>query len=249
MKKRVKSTSLLPIDRLIVLIILALLITQLDSCASYLCGSFDTSEQPEGGPSAYKSGDVVGLNVALSWMAGLNGAGAGGSNSAGRPMYATEDPLQNPFDRPFAAPAAGGGSIRIRPAVEFVEKGSKVTGVTSRLNYLEGIADAVYYYSLPGGSAVYGGLGPFLSYGIGGKTGNGAGKVSSFGGDDGYKRFDAGLNVAAGYELPCTLRIGVEYDLGLYNDSPAPDYTSRNRTFSINVGYSVNKIIGALRRK
>jgi len=45
------------------------------------------------------------------------------------------------------------------------------------------------------------------------------------------------------------LRFGLGYDLGLVNKSPAPDYTSRNRSFSIRVGYSVDNIIAAIKGK
>ncbi len=67
---------------------------------------------------------------------------------------------------------------------------------------------------------------------------------------DGYKRFDAGLNLEPGYRLSNSLQFTLRYEFGLADLSTDPsDYTSRNRSFSINVGYSIKKIIGAFKFK
>jgi hypothetical protein len=69
-------------------------------------------------------------------------------------------------------------------------------------------------------------------------------------GSDGYKRFDAGLHLTSGFRMASGLSFGIGYEWGIYDKSPTPsDFTSRNRTWSFNVGYSVDKIVGAFRKK
>jgi hypothetical protein len=130
----------------------------------------------------------------------------------------------------------------------YIGKGNKGTGFTERLNYLE-VSEAVAYIHKTPGGLLYGGLGPYVAYGIGGKAKFNGGSESVFS-SDGYKRFDAGVHFLGEYRFNSGLSLGVGYDLGLFDKSHDPsDYTSRNRTMMFEVGYSLDKIIKAVKGK
>jgi hypothetical protein len=235
---------------------LALLATQLISCADTVKASLDATNDHEGGQSAYKHNAGYGLNLGLNWITGLSvGTGKLSRAPDQGPYYASEDPTNatgypawNAFDP--TVPATTNGSFKLGTEIEFVQKGSKTTGFNSRENYLEGQADLLYYSRISNGDGLYGGLGPYIAYGIGGKSGSGQFEASTFGGTDGYKRFDAGLNLKAGYEMSSGLAFELGYDFGLVDKSPDPsDFTSRNRAFSISVGYSFDKIVSVFKKK
>ena len=148
-------------------------------------------------------------------------------------------------DDPKPAGAAAGSQISIRGGLEYVGKGAKFPGTGSdfsiNLNYLEIPIDAVYH--VPAGPGVIqAGLGPYFAYGIGGSSGG----VSSFGENNGgFKRFDAGLNLTAGYRFDNGLSLRLGYDLGLANvEYASEDVSGHTRTFSINVGYQIGRLFG-----
>ena len=219
------------------------------SCSPTLSASIDIANEKETGPSAYSQKADLGTNVSLGWLMGLSGGGGGHNSVADRFPFISEDSAWTPMEMPFEAHPAAGGQFAISPMVEFVQKGSKLSNIGSRENYLEALADVQYRYTLSNEGTLYGGLGPFIAYGIGGKTGSGAYEASTFGGTDGYKRFDAGLNIRAGYAFANSLQFELGYDLGLVDKSPDPsDYTSKSRNFSFAVGYSVDRIVGAFKK-
>jgi hypothetical protein len=219
------------------------------SCTPTLSASLDIANEKEGGPSGYDQKADLGANVALGWMMGLSGGGSGHNSVADHFPFVSEDSVWTSMAMPVDTHPTVGGQFAISPLVEFVQKGSKLNNISSRENYLEGVADIQYRYALSNEGTLYGGLGPFIAYGIGGKTGSGAYEASTFGGTDGYKRFDAGLNLRAGYAFASSLQFDLGYDLGLVDKSPDPsDYTSKSRNFSFSVGYSVDRIIGAFKR-
>jgi hypothetical protein len=130
----------------------------------------------------------------------------------------------------------------------YVGKGRKIGGATEHLSYLE-ISEALAYMHHTPGGLLYGGVGPYVAYGIGGKVNFAGGSEGAFG-SDGYKRFDAGLHFLAEYRFKMGLSVGAGYDLGLYDKSNDPsDYTSRNRTMMVEVGYSIDKIVKAIKGK
>ncbi|MBX2923100.1 MAG: PorT family protein [Chitinophagaceae bacterium] len=120
---------------------------------------------------------------------------------------------------------------------------------TEKLLYLEVPVNAIYK-----AGRFYAGAGPYVGYALSGKwkdkgeTDYGDGDVESFsdsdkiefGGDEGYKRIDFGVNVLAGYQLKSKISIGVGYGLGLSNMLNRDDnsWFSKNRVFSLSVGYS-----------
>jgi hypothetical protein len=151
-----------------------------------------------------------------------------------------------------------------RPALNYTQKGAKVdyssgsykvTG-KSTYNYVELPLDIIY--KAAGGFFV--GLGPTLSYGIGGKekstvsgsplpgqNGTTEEKVK-FGNDkveDHYKPFEFSGNFLAGYQLASGLFIMLNYNMGFSNISLDPDNESvKNRYIGIRIG----KMLGAAKK-
>jgi hypothetical protein len=229
------------IIRLIVLVIVgSSLFSSCSPESDMIQGSFDGSRQSEGGPSRLVEGNELGWNVALELTWGMSGALHGKSSR-------DEDRDWLPFG--YEPVATNGGSFSVDGSLEFIKKGSSFANTATHLSYLNLLGDVTYHYSLGESGSLFGGLGPYIGYGIGGSTSGAGVSEPAFGGDDGYKRFDAGLHLKAGYAHPSSLQFSFSYELGLYNQSPAPDYTSHNRTYAFNVGYSLSKIIGTFKRK
>lgn len=146
--------------------------------------------------------------------------------------------------------------------LEIVGKGGKQSDVggteKTRLLYLELPIYVVYHHDLADNKGrIFGGLGPYFAYGLSGSfksTFNGQTFSNpAFGDNGGFKRFDAGLALTAGYQFPSSLRIRLAYDLGLatINSGPSgPDYDkTHNRALSVNVGYPLNKIVNKFKKK
>ena len=64
---------------------------------------------------------------------------------------------------------------------------------------------------------VFGGLGPYFAYGIGGKIKGNGFSEKAFDEDFGFKRFDVGLTFTGGYNFDNQWSVGLAYDLGLAN--------------------------------
>lgn len=135
-----------------------------------------------------------------------------------------------------------------RGGIEFVQKKSKDGGTKITLNYLEVPLYALYNYQLPSTGNIFGGLGPYFAYGIGGKmksTYNGqTTEIKSFDKTNGFKPFDAGLGITAGYQIPNSFSFRVAYEIGFVNIlRNAFGDKAKNRSISLNIGYPLNKII------
>lgn len=183
---------------------------------------YSDSDEEEGGPSANDNDSKPGVRVEVAVVAKPSNAGSK-SNSADR-----EDNY---------SAVMGNGGMAFRTALAFAQKGSQLQGTKVTLDYLELTEDLYFEHKFSDNGALFGGIGPYIAYGIGGKVSGGGFSENSFGGD-GYKHFDAGLNLMAGYRLSSGLFFHAGYDFGLVNKSPAPDFTSRNRSFMLGVGYS-----------
>jgi hypothetical protein len=131
----------------------------------------------------------------------------------------------------------------IGSGLEFIGKGAKLQagGGTIALNYLEIPIDALYHYTFGPGS-LYGGLGPYFAYGIGGKSIIGGYSQSSFSNGNFY-RFDAGIGFRLAYQLDMGIVFGLSYDLGLVNTAYSDQGAEyNNRCFSINAGYQIGRL-------
>ena len=98
-------------------------------------------------------------------------------------------------------------------------KGGRWASLHQNLSYLELPSNFGYSYSLTSDVKIFGGLGPYLAYGVGGKDvlkKDGIKvKTPVFG--DIYKRFDFGLNYNVGVELFDEWQIFIGFEHGLRN--------------------------------
>lgn len=157
-------------------------------------------------------------------------------------------------------------NFSLQPQLLFIMKGTKqkgyketiagvdvnIPGSKLTLNYLELPVNFLYKHEV-GAGKIFVGAGPYLGFGISGKSkvddSDADGKVKFDGkksedieaGDEDMhlKRIDAGANVLAGYELKNGLLFSVNYSLGLTNIDP-DGAKSKNNYFGISVGYLFN---------
>lgn len=132
--------------------------------------------------------------------------------------------------------------------VELIGKGGKYADVgfsyKVSMLYLQIPIHIVYNYDLPKGS-IYGGLGPYLAYGLAGKIKDDQDDTKAFDKELGFKRFDAGAAFTVGYWFNDRIVASLQYDLGLANISRDPEFQkTRNRSFGLNLGY----LLGAARK-
>jgi hypothetical protein len=140
-------------------------------------------------------------------------------------------------------------NLRFMGGIEFASKRSGDDGTTTTLNYLQVPLYALYQTQLSKAGTVFGGLGPYFAYGIGGSTtssfNNQSSSFKSFDSTTGLKRFDAGLGLTAGYEIPNSFSFRLAYDFGLANiDRNSFGDKAQNRGISLNIGYPLDKITG-----
>ena len=149
------------------------------------------------------------------------------------------------------------GSIYAAPSLNFTQKGGNhryiygsYTFEGSRtLNYAEILVNLLYRSQI-GNGYFFGGLGPSVSYGLGGKNKddvNFGGQVMTqtdkieFGNseDDDYKPIDLGANAVAGYEFASGVFFALNYNLGLNNlvNNGDENSTAKTRYFGFRIGY------------
>lgn len=140
----------------------------------------------------------------------------------------------------------------IQTGLFFTTKGAKYDGsfgsvsgeVSLNPMYLQLPVHYAYKIDVSPGTRVVLHAGPYLAYGIGGKS---KVKVSSSGGsaetdgidifgDNGFKRFDAGLGLGVGAEFGPVL-VDLGWDMGLVNISGVSDGNVKNQNAYLSVGY------------
>ena len=128
--------------------------------------------------------------------------------------------------------------------IEFVQKKSKDGNTKITLNYLEVPLFILYKSTFSSTGNIFGGLGPYFAYGIGGNIKTSSSKTKAFDKTTGFKPFDAGLGLTAGYEITNSFSFSLIYEIGLVNidRSPGGDKT-KNRGISLNVSYPLSKLI------
>jgi hypothetical protein len=130
----------------------------------------------------------------------------------------------------------------------FIQKRSKDAETTITLDYLEVPLFALYQIHSCSHGSLFGGLGPYFAYGVGGKI------KSSYGGQDyenksfdketGYKPFDTGLGITAGYKMTDSFSFSLAYELGLTNiERGGGADKTKNRGISLNIRYPLDKLI------
>jgi hypothetical protein len=130
-------------------------------------------------------------------------------------------------------------SLYFQTGMYFVQKGFKDGDTTSKPDYLEMPLYMSYRYNFASSVQLQVNFGPYLAYGIAGKTSADNTDYDCFGDNGGYKNFDCGLGFGAGLTVN-KIFFGINYDLGLTNVSKASsDYGSlKNRSLSLNVGFN-----------
>lgn len=136
------------------------------------------------------------------------------------------------------------GHIHYMAGIEFVQKKSEDAGTTITLNYLEVPLYILYQTPVTSTGNVFGGLGPYFAYGIGGNMKTDSYKTKAFDKTTGYKPFDAGLGLMAGYTITNSFSFSLDYEIGLVNidRNPAGD-KAKNRSIGLNIDYPLNKLI------
>jgi hypothetical protein len=156
----------------------------------------------------------------------------------------------------------------VQPALLYSNKGVKnssdmtVAGVTVKsenslnLTYLELPVNLLYKQEL-GSGKIFGGFGPYVAYGLGGKSKSKVttGTVETSGdvkikfdgkkdvdiaeGDTDFhlKGLDAGANFILGYELKNGFLVSANYSLGLSNIDPNDKSSMKNSYFGISLGF------------
>lgn len=139
----------------------------------------------------------------------------------------------------------------IQTGLFFTTKGAKYTSsfgdasgeLTVNPMYLQIPVHYAYKIDVSPGTRVVLHAGPYAAYGVGGKS-KLSGSVGDIGaeyeedvfGDDGFKRFDAGLGLGVGAEFgPLLFDIG--WDMGLVNIADSEDADIKNQNAYLSVGY------------
>ncbi|NLR78829.1 porin family protein [Chitinophaga eiseniae] len=119
----------------------------------------------------------------------------------------------------------------------------KNSDMKTTLSYLELPVNFMFKPEVGSGRLVLA-AGPYVAYGIGGKYKDipVVGERKAFEDEAGLlqlKRFDAGVGINVGYELPAGLFFGLNTDLGLVNamKNTANDASFKNTSFGVSIGY------------
>jgi hypothetical protein len=142
------------------------------------------------------------------------------------------------------------GSISIQPGLFYTGKGFKIDDQASNesvelnLKYLQVPVNFVYHAPIVVGN-IYLGAGPFVAYGISGKSKakSGGSTIEEdvvFGDDGDVKRTEFGLQGIAGLQLKGGFLVGISYDLGLSNIANNIDGEGslKNKVFGVSVGFT-----------
>ena len=239
------------------------LLGSLTGCSpDFYQASFDAALDQFAGPSysGYSTGDLYAGNIGASWVSTIGAPPLRVFRAA-----AASSLLASNTDRPGLTTPPDKGAflshISFLYGPQLIGKGGKASDgygtTTSRRTYLEGIGYALYNYDLPNNKGrVFGGLGPYLGFGLWGKTKYeqatyGTQSYGAFDKLNGYKRFDAGLAFTVGYQLPQGLRLSIAHELGLVNIDPFGngDDKTKSRSWSLNVSYPAKKLVTLVKKK
>ncbi|MCH5688284.1 PorT family protein [Niabella sp. W65] len=128
----------------------------------------------------------------------------------------------------------------IQPGLSYVQNGAKIDGFDAKvqLNYLQLPVTFQYQPELGTGHLLLG-VGPYIGMGIGKvKYANDNGSLKGDWDDAGYRKFDAGGKLLAGYQLSNGLSLNLNANLGLVKLSDADNPpTTNNTSFGVTLGY------------
>jgi Outer membrane protein beta-barrel domain len=157
-----------------------------------------------------------------------------------RPLY-TQPKTQGSFDISINLEFAGKGGKDA-----FTDMTGNISVTTTRITYLEIPILACYTLNLKRNTSIYGALGPYFGYALGGhfKDEQGTQKVT-FGKNGDFTRGDAGIQLHVGYNLgTIPIFFGIFTEYGLHNLIAGPgaqDDKNFNRSYGLEVGYRLKK--------
>jgi hypothetical protein len=235
-----------------------LCVVLMSSCAeTFYEVSLDATTRKSSGDSyddSYSDKSDIGFNVAAMYFAGLSGLTPGGKipyNNTSRSgnseaLHVGGNFVYTQADEMMYANPAGSGikeNLSLFTGLALAMKNSKDDAIKIHTTYLEVPVYITYLQPLDNQGKLFGGLGPYLAYGLGGKIKGPGFSQKSFVKDAGLKRFDAGLTITAGYRLPAGFHARIAYDWGFADiDRIDVDHT-KNRSFSLNVGAQLSRLI------
>jgi hypothetical protein len=217
--------------------------------------SLDGTKRKNSGESystGYSDASDVGFNLMAMFFAGATGLTPGGDipKKAARigeteALFLSENRsgTDNEMGYMPSAPSGFKEKLQLFTGVGLVLKNSKDEEIKIHTSYLEVPVYLTYLHPLENGGNVFGGLGPYFAYGLGGKIKGPGFSQKSFDKDNGLKRFDAGLALTAGYIFPGGFHGRIGYDLGLADIDRIDGDRTKNRTFSLNVGAPLGRLI------
>lgn len=230
----------------------------MSSCVHTLYeASLDGTKRKNSGDSyntGYSDASDVGLNLMAMFFAGMTGQTPGGIIPASKTsrFQETESLLISPYykgseenrmEHPQDGVSGFKENLKLFTGAGLVMKNSKDEQIKIHTSYLEVPVYVVYMHPLENEGKLFGGLGPYLAYGLGGKIKGPGFSEKSFDKDNGLKRFDAGLTFTAGCIFPAGFHGRIAYDLGLADiDRIDVDHT-RNRSYSLNIGVELRRFI------
>ncbi|MDN5296798.1 MAG: porin family protein [Bacteroidota bacterium] len=190
---------------------------------------------------------TVKAQVSLSAKGGLNM-----SNLYGDEL--TDENVNFGFNLGLALDYEFQPAMAVQTGLFFTTKGSKVTreiedllsgDFTQTLNYLQLPVHFAYKYEVTPETRIVFHAGPYIAYGVGGKSEltSGDASISSnkvFGDETyQYKPFDAGLGLGVGAEFGQFL-LDLGWDMGLVNISRIDDGNIKNQNAYLSIGYRFN---------
>ncbi len=126
--------------------------------------------------------------------------------------------------------------VYLLTGLELTTKGFKEDGdASSNLMYLQLPVHVGYKLSVAENTKIVFHAGPYVAYGIGGKTAAGDIKVDSFG-EDRFNAFDFGLGLGVGAEFG-KIGVGLGYDFGLTNIIDLGGANVKNMNAYLTIGY------------
>jgi len=189
---------------------------------------------------------TVKAQVSLSAKGGLNM-----SNLYGDEL--TDENVKFGFNLGLALDYEFQPAMAVQTGLFFTTKGSKVTreignlngDFTQTLNYLQLPVHFAYKYEVMPATRLVFHAGPYIAYGVGGKSELTAGEASinsnKVFGDENYqyKPFDAGVGLGVGAEFGQFL-LDLGWDMGLVNISRIDDGNIKNQNAYLSIGYRFN---------
>jgi len=144
-------------------------------------------------------------------------------------------------------------NFSIQPGLSLQNKGGKWTeGENNSIELKQSImsldipVNAVAKFPTGASGNFFIGAGPYVGFALSGKNKQNIGGVKTeqdveFGSGDGdeLKRTDFGVNFLAGYQLSNGFQINAGYGLGLTNLSPVSNLSTKNRVWSIGIGFGL----------